>query len=105
MMERAKNKAPDIEKLRQQYENLNTKRITAKANLTTSNQTLERLKKEAREKYGTDDLASLRAKLEAMTQDNERKRAEYQEHLTAIEGQLAEVEAHQSQTASNETQA
>jgi molecular chaperone GrpE (heat shock protein) len=55
--------AQDIEKLRKRFEELNTKRIRAEANLTTSSETLENLKKEAREKYGTDDLASLRKML------------------------------------------
>jgi hypothetical protein len=100
-----KNHAQDIEELRERYESLKTKKITAEANLQTSSETLEGLKRQAREKYGTDELASLRAKLEEMTQENERKRAEYQEHLTTIETQLAQVEAQHAEAASKETRA
>jgi hypothetical protein len=94
----------NIEKLRGRYEILNKKKITAEANLTTSSQTLENLKTQAREKYGTDDLVALRAKLEEMTQDNERKRAAYQEHLTSIETELASVEAIHADAVSKEAQ-
>ena len=104
-MKPEQNNARDIEALRKQYENLNKKKITAEANLTTSTQTLENLKKQAQEKYGTDDLDQLRAKLEEMRMENERKRAEYQEHLSAIETQLAEVEANQAKIAHGESQA
>jgi hypothetical protein len=82
-----------MDELRQRYENLKTQKITAEANLKTSTENLEALKNEAREKYGTDDLPSLRSKLEEMNQENERKRAAYQEHLKEIETRLAEVES------------
>jgi hypothetical protein len=94
----------DIEELRRRHECLKTKKITAEANLATSCGTLENLKKQAREEYGTDDLEMLRAKLEQMTRENERKRAEYQEHLTTLETQLAEVEARHAEAASKESQ-
>jgi chromosome segregation ATPase len=87
------NSDQDMGKLRERFDKLNTKKITAEANLKNSSENLEELKKEAREKYGTDDLAALRAMLETMISENERKRAEYQEHLNAIETQLADVEA------------
>ena len=103
-MELSNGDAEDIEELRRRHESLKTKKITAEANLKTSSQTLENLKKQAREKYGTDDLALLRAKLEEMTEENERKRAEYQKHLAAIETQLAEVEAQHAEAARKESQ-
>ena len=96
--------AQDIAKLRERFEKLNKKKITAEANLQTSNEKLEELKKEAREKYGTDDLAELRASLEEMTEENERKRAGYQEHLTKIETQLADVEAKHAEAGRKENQ-
>lgn len=94
----------NIEELRERYEILKTKKITAQANLETSNQTLEDLKKEAREKYGTDNLASLRTKLEEMKKENERKRADYQLHLTEIEAKLAEIESQHAEAARKESQ-
>jgi hypothetical protein len=104
-MQPKKEPALDMEKLRERYETLNRKKITAEANLTTSSQNLESLQKQAREQYGTDDLALLRAKLEEMTKENERKRAEYQEHLTTIESNLAEVELQQAEASKKESQA
>ena len=52
---------------------------------------MDRLKGEAREKYGTDDIEQL-AKLQEMKNDNEKKRGEYQSELERIEGELAQVE-------------
>jgi len=100
----SKDDAQDMEKLRERYEALKTKKITAEANLKTSGQTLETLKRQAREKYGTDDLALLRAKLDEMTQENERKRGEYQEHLTAIETELSKVEIEHAEAINKEFQ-
>ncbi len=104
-MEPGKNQAQDFEALEKRHKVLEKKKITAEANLETSKGTLEQLKKEAREKYGTDDLAQLHAMLEEMTRENEDKRAKYQEHLTAIETQLAEVEAQHDDAASKEAPA
>jgi hypothetical protein len=98
------NDAQKIEQLRARYKALETKKITAEANLQTSNQTLENLKRQAREKHGTDDLASLRVQLEEMNRENERMRAEYQQHLTSIETELAVVEAQHAAAALKETQ-
>ena|ERR1700687_1244184 len=103
-MRPSKNDVQDIEELRDRYEILKTKKITAEANLKTSNETLEGLKQQAREKYDTDDLDSLRAKLKEMTEENELKRAKYQEHLTSIETQLEQVEAQHAQAANKEAQ-
>jgi NADH dehydrogenase/NADH:ubiquinone oxidoreductase subunit G len=92
-----------IEELRGRHEKLNEKRITAIANLKTSSETLDKLRKDAREKYGTDDVDFLRAQLEEMKRENERKREEYQEHLAAIEAQLADVESQHSEVAGKES--
>ena len=86
-------RSPDIETLRNKYESLRDKKIALEANLATSQRTLDSLKRQANEKYGTDDVAVLREKLEEMRRENERKLQDYQEHLTAIENQLVEVEA------------
>ncbi|MFP3982133.1 MAG: hypothetical protein ACLFV2_00375 [Desulfurivibrionaceae bacterium] len=81
-----------IEQLTKRYQNLDKRKTTAEANLETAGSRLEELKKEAREKYGTDDLEELRKKLSEMETENERKRAEYQESLDRIEKDLEEVE-------------
>ena len=55
-------------------------------------QQLDRLKQEAREKYGTDDVVELGKKLDAMRNENELKRSKYQADLDRIERDLAAAE-------------
>jgi phage shock protein A len=83
----------EIDDLRRRYERLRERRITAEADLRNATQELERLQREAKAAYGTDDLDELSRMLEQMKQENERKRVEYQQHLDAVEAKLAEVEA------------
>src|SRR5436190_9784200 len=71
------NRGQDIDALRKRFDHLHAEKIRAEANLSHSTRVLETLKKEAREKYGTDELSELRAKLATMTEENERKRTEY----------------------------
>jgi hypothetical protein len=95
--------AEDIEELRERYEVLRTKKITVEAKLKMSKATLENLQKQARERYGTDDLEELRKRLDAMKFENERKRADYQRHLDDIECQLAEVEQQHTEAGRKES--
>lgn len=82
----------EIDELKKRYEKLRDKRVAAETDLKRANEELDRLKKEAMEKYGTDDLKELTLKLEQMKEENERKRREYQEHLSQLESKLAEVD-------------
>ena len=93
--------APTLDALRKRYELLNKKRIEANANFETAAETLDALKREAREKYGTDDITELEKMLADMKSENERKLAEYQQHLEEIEAKLAEVEGAFGQGANN----
>jgi hypothetical protein len=93
-----------IEDLRERHRALEEKKITARANLRTSQDTLNRLKQQARDSYGTDDIEELRKKLEAMKRENENKRADYQRHLGDVERQLAEVEVQHAEAANQEPQ-
>lgn len=82
----------DIEQLKRKHKDLDTQRIKAEADLATANKRLQELKDEAKAQWGTDDIEELRRKLEEMKADNERKRADYQEHIEQIEAGLSEVE-------------
>jgi hypothetical protein len=84
--------ALDIEQLKREHKDLERKKITAEADLQTATATLNAIKREAKEKYGTDDQDELQKKLAEMKSENERKRAEYQKHLEEIGAKLAEVE-------------
>jgi uncharacterized protein (DUF342 family) len=81
-----------IEQLQDRYQRLNERKIRDKANLENAEKQLDALRKEAREKYGTDDLEQLRQKLETMKHENETKRAGYQAELDRIESELAAVD-------------
>jgi uncharacterized protein with von Willebrand factor type A (vWA) domain len=87
-------KHESIESLRQRYAKLNERKITAAADLKNADEQLEHLKEEARQQFGTDDLAELQKQLESLNAENERQRAEYQRHLEKIEADLGEAEKH-----------
>ena len=81
-----------IDDLKKRYETLRDKKVAAEANLKTSTDELERVKAEAREQHGTDDLAALEKILEEMKQENQRKRTEYLAQLKEVEEKLPAVE-------------
>jgi len=81
-----------IEQLQQRYEKLNKQKIQCETKLDSAKADLDKLQREAREKYGTDDLAELQTKLQQMKADNEQKRAQYQADLDRIETDLDRVE-------------
>lgn len=81
-----------IDELKQRYTVLHERKIKAGATLEHAKEQLEKLQKQARELYGTDDVEALRAKLAAMETENERRRAEYQAELERIETELTAVE-------------
>lgn len=96
----AAGKSQAFEELRQRYESLRDKKISAETQLKDSEERLDKLKKQARETYGTDDLDALQKKLETMKEENERLRADYQNHLDEVEGRLKTVEQqHQKENA------
>jgi len=91
-MSKQQDEKQSIEVLKRRYDTLNAKKIEAKTKLTSAQEQLENFKKDAREKYDTDDLEELKRKLKEMEDENERKRAEYQADLDKIEQDLSEVE-------------
>ena len=83
---------PDIDALKRRHRELENQKIAAETNLDRATEELDRLRNEAREQYGTDDLEDLRQKLEEMKSDNERKRYDYDRHLAQIETELGRIE-------------
>jgi len=82
----------ELETLRSRYDKLAAQRSAADALLDNARKELAKLEAEAKELYGTSDLAELEAQLTKMEQENLEKRRAYQEHLDAIEAKLKEVE-------------
>lgn len=91
-MSKQQSEKQGIDELKKRYDGLNAKKIEAKTKLASAQERLDTLKKEALQKYETDDLEELKAKLDTMKSENERKRAEYQASLDKIEQDLSEVE-------------
>jgi hypothetical protein len=81
-----------IEELTNRYRELDKRKTQAETKLDGARSRLADLQRQAREKYGTDDIAALRQMLEKMTAENEAKRSQYQMDLDKIEADLAEVE-------------
>lgn len=82
-----------IEDLTNRYRELDKRKTQAETKLEGARSHLADLQRQAREKYGTDDLPALREMLEQMTAENEAKRSQYQSDLDRIEADLAAVEA------------
>ncbi len=87
-----------IEQLRKKYEELNNEHIRADANYKNAKKQLDELKATALETYGTDDLDTLRNKLQEMEAENAKKLSEYQSHLEKIDADLKAVNQKFSQT-------
>jgi chromosome segregation ATPase len=87
-----------IEQLQGRYQALHTRKIQAETNLQNAKERLDTLREEARVQFGTDDVAELRQKLDAMKAENEAKRSAYQADLDRIEADLAAVEQRFSAT-------
>jgi hypothetical protein len=86
------NEPEDISILKKRYEKLNRDRTVAETNLENAKVNLNQLREKARDEYGTDDLETLRTRLEQMKLENEQKRSEYQKSLDQIELDLQAVE-------------
>lgn len=82
----------ELETLRNRYQKLDRQRTEAETLLRQARAELEKLEAEAKESYGTQDLAELEAMLAKMEQENLDKRRAYQAQLDGIEQKLKEVE-------------
>jgi F0F1-type ATP synthase membrane subunit b/b' len=73
-------------------EDLTRRKATVEARLDEARKTYKRLADAAREKYGTDDLATLEQKLREMEEENARKVEQFEADLSRAEQQIAEAE-------------
>lgn len=84
---------PDIDALTEQFQRLNKRKIESERDLVNAQQNLDKLKQQALEEYGTDQLDELKAKLQQIKNENSRKRSEYYLSLEKIEAELTKIEA------------
>ena len=82
----------DIEQLKARHKELSDQRVAAQTELKNAEKVLKELKAKAKKEYGTDDADELAAKLEAMKEENEKRRAAYEKSLDQIEAELSRVE-------------
>ena len=81
-----------IEQLQSRYQHLRDKKVEAETHFRNAQTQLDELKRQAREKYGTDDVAELEQMLLRMRRENDERRSQYQAELDRIEEDLAGVE-------------
>jgi len=86
-----------LEKLKKDYKDLDTRKITTEANVKNLEQELDRLREQAQKNYGTSDLGELERLLEERRQENERLVAEYDIHIKDIKVRLDEVDRQAAQ--------
>ena len=86
-----------LETLRQEYNDLHTKKITTDANIKNLEENLARLRASAEKEYGTSDLEKLKEILETRRRENEEKLAQYEQHVKEIKEKLAAIEEPQSE--------
>jgi hypothetical protein len=81
-----------IEQLRERYDRLNHRKTEAQTLLKSAESELERIRADARDKFGTDDLDALKKMLAELEAENLRRREAYQKQLDAIDAALKEVD-------------
>jgi hypothetical protein len=81
-----------IEVLQKRYQTLRDKKVQSETHYQNAQTQLDELKRQAREKYGTDDVSELEQMLAKMRLENEQRRSAYQAELDRIENDLAGVE-------------
>lgn len=81
-----------IEVLQKRYQSLRDKKVQSETHYQNAQTQLDELKRQAREKYGTDDVSELERMLTEMRSENEQRRSQYQAELDRIENDLAGVE-------------
>jgi hypothetical protein len=82
-----------IEALQRRHRDLERRKIQAESDLRNLEKQLADAKAEALRLFQTDDVEGLRDLLRRMSEENLRKRRDYQAHLDAIAAGLAAVEA------------
>ncbi|MEM7455453.1 MAG: hypothetical protein AAF456_13965 [Planctomycetota bacterium] len=86
------SEATTIEQLKQRFDKCSHDKTRIETQLKTAQENLNKLKKEALEQHGSDDLKTLKAQLAEMKKENEARRAKYEQLLDKIESDLADIE-------------
>jgi predicted nucleic acid-binding Zn-ribbon protein len=82
-----------IEQLKEEYDELNKRKIQTDTQLRLAEEQLAELRKAAIAEFETSDIEELEAKLKKMEQENERRRSEYQQLLDEISADLKKIDS------------
>ena len=86
------NETQSIEELQSRFQKFSDQKIKVETQRDHAQSELEKLKAEALEQFGSDDLETLKSKLAKMKATNEQKRVDYQTQLDQIEQKLGEID-------------
>ena len=81
-----------IEVLQKRHQAFQAEKVRFETQRDTALEELDALKKQARELYGSDDVAELESMLTKMKAENEQKRSQYQAALDEIDKTLKAVQ-------------
>jgi len=91
-MTRKNEPAQTIEDLRNRYDALSTERVRLQTQKERAETDLSKIKQQARDEFGTDDLDKLQSMLSEMKLKNEAEKSEYQKRLDEIELKLLKID-------------
>ncbi len=81
-----------IDELQARYQSLTEQKIKVETQRDHAQQQLQKIKGEALEQFGSDELNTLKARLADMKTNNDQKRIDYQKQLDQIEQKLVEID-------------
>ena len=81
-----------LEELQARFQSLSDEKIKVETQREHAQQELQKIKAEALEQFGSDDLKTLRDRLAKMKKNNEQRRIDYQKKLDQIEQKLVEID-------------
>lgn len=87
------NHQPSIEQLTEQFNSLKSSRDTLAGQIQQLEESLEGIKEEAREAFGTDEVEKLEELMVQQQAKNKVLSEEYQAHLEKLKGELDQVQA------------
>ncbi len=81
----------ELKDLQSRHQEFNNRKIQIQTQRDETNKTLAKLRKQAEKEFGSSDIEVLKKKLAKMTTDNEKKVADYDKQLNAIQKKLDAV--------------
>jgi chromosome segregation ATPase len=80
-----------LKQLQDRFQEFHNRKIQIETQRDETNKTLDKLRQQAEAEFGSSDIKMLKEKLAAMTQDNQKKVADYDQQLKEIETKLNAV--------------